>query len=193
MADDIRTRIRSILTERHFSNVRFGKLKSKSENGLTMQVCSKIVRSHTTNLDLINSLLNPLLEELGIINIVFTSGGWNDFKFKLVTEKIIDLTPEEKMLSRINTKDYSAQPNKFGQIPEVGDYVVGNQSGNVSNLLVAEVLGWDSKALIARVISDGDCSGEVLTMRWVENLIFPRAWFKDDLTELLVLAKMQKN
>lgn len=96
----------------------------------------------------------------------------------------------KKIIDRINTEKFKAKPNKFGQIPEVGDYIVGNKSGEISSLFVAEVIGWDSRALIVKNIMGYGQTGEVMTMRWVENMVFPKDVFKEDLDSFLVMMKL---
>jgi len=129
------------------------------------------------------------LKKNGDIDYIKMTITWNAMNSVQVDLKMKEFTPK-KLEDRIDTERFKAKPNKFGQIPEIGDYVVGNKSGNISSLFIAKVVGWDSKALIVKSIMGYDPAGELMAMRWAENMIFPKDLFKEDLDSFLIMMKL---
>lgn len=127
-----------------------------------------------------------LRKQINFKTCFMTSGGGSKMRFNV---RMRDY-PVKTTIDRINIEKYPAKANKFEQLPEVGDYIIGNKAGRTDTLFIAEILGWDSSALIVKNIMGYGRPGDIETMRWRENIIFPKDTFKDNLESFLVMMKL---
>jgi len=134
-------------------------------------------------------IANKIFEKYKIDDVNMTSGGWLDSTYRIGR----NATPPKTLKDKINIDKWDPQQNKFGQTPEVGDYIIGNRPGEGGELFVAEVLGWNHQSLIVKPIlglSKYQNDQEAISMRWEENMVIPKDAFGEEFESFLVMFKL---
>lgn len=146
--------------------------------------------SNMTTRTEVNKILN---DNLSICRETSSFGGE-------VTYRINGDPIKQTLIEKIDTT-LEAKPNRFGQIPEVGDYAIGIRSAD-SRIFIVEVMGWNEKSLIVQPLISTETSEnwdgkkkiedhtKPTTMRWKDNVIIPKDAFGEDFNEFLVMFKL---